>query len=92
VVGNEPFAVILADDLIDSNGDGCISQMIRVYEREAYSVVAVDEGRKNETHRYGIDSVSGESGTLATVNAIIEKPTPAEAPSNLGSLRHLSGG
>jgi UTP--glucose-1-phosphate uridylyltransferase len=84
VVGNEPFAVILADDLIASDGDGCIAQMAKVYEREACSLVAVEQVPKDETHRYGIVSVSNETGPLATVDAIIEKPPPAEAPSNLG--------
>jgi UTP--glucose-1-phosphate uridylyltransferase len=84
VVGNEPFAVILADDLIASDGDGCITQMAKIYEREACSLVAVEQVPKDETHRYGIVSVSNETGPLATVDAIIEKPPPAEAPSNLG--------
>ncbi len=84
VVGNEPFAVILADDLIAKAGDGCMAQMIKVYDREACSLVAVEQVPADETDRYGIVSVSGESGPLARVDAIIEKPSPADAPSNLG--------
>lgn len=84
VVGNEPFAVLLADDLIASGGDGCMSQMAEIYAREACSLVAVEEVPSDETDRYGIVSVSGQAGRVAQVDAIIEKPSPAEAPSNLG--------
>lgn len=84
VIGNEPFAVLLADDLIASDGDGCMGQMTKVYAQERCSLVAVEEVPKEETHRYGIVSVSGQAGRLANVDAIIEKPSPAEAPSNLG--------
>lgn len=84
VVGNEPFAVILADDLIASDGPGCIGQMVGAYQRDPCSLIAVQEVAKDETHQYGIVSVSGESGRLAKIDAIVEKPPPAEAPSNLG--------
>jgi UTP--glucose-1-phosphate uridylyltransferase len=84
VVGNEPFAVILADDLIANPGDGCITQMVKVYEKEACSLVAVEQVPEDETDRYGIVSVAGEGGAVAKVDAIVEKPPPAEAPSNLG--------
>ena len=84
VVGNEPFAVILADDLIANDGDGCMAQMTKAYEREACSLIAVEQVPGDETDRYGIVSVSGETGPLARIDAIIEKPPPAEAPSNLG--------
>lgn len=84
VVGNEPFAVILADDLITNDGDGCIGQMTKAFEKESCSLVAVQKIPKDETHQYGIVSTSDEKGRLATVKAIIEKPPPAEAPSDLG--------
>jgi UTP--glucose-1-phosphate uridylyltransferase len=84
VVGNEPFAVILADDLIANDGNGCMTQMTKAYDREACSLVAVEQVPEDETDRYGIVSVSGEMDLLARVDAIIEKPPPAEAPSNLG--------
>ena len=84
VVGNEPFAVILADDLIASEGEGCIAQMTKAYEKEPCSLVAVEQVPKDQTDRYGIVSVSDGSGPLARVDAIVEKPSPAEAPSDLG--------
>ena len=84
VIGNEPFAVILADDLIASDGDGCMAQMAKAYDDEACSLLAVEQVPEDETDRYGIVSVSGGTGPLARVDAIVEKPPPAEAPSNLG--------
>lgn len=84
VIGNEPFAVLLADDLITNDGHGCLSQMTETYAQEACSLVAVEEVPKDETDRYGIVSVSGETNRLAKVDAIVEKPSPADAPSNLG--------
>lgn len=84
VVGNEPFAVLLADDLIANDGDGCMAQMTKLYERDECTMVAVEEVPKDETNRYGIVSVSGLTDALAKVDAIVEKPSPAEAPSNLG--------
>ena len=84
VVGNEPFAVILPDDLIIGNGDGCMAQMTEIFSREGCSLIAVEEVSADETASYGIVSVSDGKGRLAQLNAIVEKPSPAEAPSNLG--------
>jgi len=84
VVGDEPFAVILADDLISNDGDGCIGQMTKAFETQGCSLVAVQRIPKSDTDQYGIVSASAEQGRIATINAIIEKPPPAEAPSDLG--------
>jgi len=84
VVGNEPFAVILPDDLIANQAQGCIGQMVDIHEREPCSIVAVEQVPEDETDRYGIVSVSEENGRLSKVDAIVEKPSPEEAPSNLG--------
>jgi UTP--glucose-1-phosphate uridylyltransferase len=84
VVGDEPFAVILADDLIANPGNGCMAQMTSAYEKDPCSLVAVEQVPKDETDRYGIVSVSAEEGSLARVDAIVEKPSPDEAPSDLG--------
>ena len=83
VVGNEPFAVILADDLIRcADGPGCMEQMVAVYERHGGSVLGVEEVAPEETDKYGIVSTAEdvESG-VARIDAIVEKPSPAEAPS-----------
>ena len=84
VVGDEPFAVILADDLIANQGNGCMAQMTKAYDRDPCTLVAVEQVPKDETDRYGIVSVSAETGPLARVDAIVEKPSPDKAPSDLG--------
>ncbi|EGV28117.1 UTP-glucose-1-phosphate uridylyltransferase [Thiorhodococcus drewsii AZ1] len=83
VIGNEPFAVLLADDLIRGNGKGVVQQLAEVYERHRCSVLAVQEVPHEETHKYGIVEVEpGRDGQLRVIS-IVEKPAPADAPSNL---------
>ena len=83
-VGGESFAVILADDLIDHEGPGCLAQMTEVFARERCSVVAVGSVDPDDTGRWGIVDVAGSTERVCTVAGIVEKPSPAEAPSNLG--------
>lgn len=84
VVGNEPFAVILADDLIDGNGRGCIAQMVSVFDYYRTSVLAVQNIAPEDTDQYGVvESVELEDG-VSRIQKIVEKPAPARAPSNLG--------
>jgi UTP--glucose-1-phosphate uridylyltransferase len=83
VVGDEPFAVILADDLIDGNGQGVVGQMVDVYAQRQCSVLGVEEVPKSDTDKYGIVSIIEEEGALAKISNIIEKPKPVQAPSNL---------
>lgn len=82
VIGNEPFGVILADDLIYNQQDPCMVQMTEIYEREQCSVLAVEEVPWDETSRYGIVAVEGE-GDVVEVRSIVEKPSRERAPSNL---------
>ncbi len=82
VVGDDAFAVILADDLIDSS-PGALSEMVDVYERETCSVIAVHDVPKAETSSYGIVDCGSESGDLRPIKAIVEKPDSAVAPSTL---------
>ena len=83
VVGDEPFAVILADDLIHCQGKGVVEQMSDVYERFGCSVLSVQEVPREETNKYGIVKVKpGPDGELRVVS-IVEKPAPEAAPSNL---------
>ena len=84
VVGDEPFAVILADDLIDGGEQSCIAQMKQVYEREGVSVLAVEEVEPQETNKYGIVEVRDPAERVCHVQGIVEKPAPEVAPSNLG--------
>ncbi|MEM7705688.1 MAG: UTP--glucose-1-phosphate uridylyltransferase GalU [Pseudomonadota bacterium] len=82
-VGDEPFGVILPDDLIVNQGRGCLEQMVEVYEQTGASVIAVEEVPPEHTNRYGIVSTSPHSERVEKLEAIVEKPDPAEAPSNL---------
>ena len=83
VVGDEPFAVLLADDLIDDSRNGCLSQMIRVFEEWQCSVVGVERIDPTETQSYGIVKTHSIEASLGKVDQIVEKPRPEEAPSNL---------
>ncbi|MCI0733291.1 MAG: UTP--glucose-1-phosphate uridylyltransferase GalU [Methylococcaceae bacterium] len=84
VVGDEPFAVILADDLIDNKGPGCIGQMVDVFLEEQASILGVERVAPAATQSYGIVKTAGKAGSLARIQSIVEKPRPEEAPSNLG--------
>lgn len=81
VVGNEPFVVILADDLIDSQS-GATRQLIELHQQTQANVIAVEEVLPSETSSYGIVRVQPENG-FNWVNQIVEKPKPEVAPSNL---------
>ncbi|MCU7811516.1 MAG: UTP--glucose-1-phosphate uridylyltransferase, partial [Candidatus Thiodiazotropha sp. (ex Notomyrtea botanica)] len=84
VVGDEPFAVILADDLIrGDDGIGAIAQMSKIYERYQCSVILVEEVPPEETHKYGIVEIEDDDGETAIITSIVEKPKPEVAPSNL---------
>lgn len=80
VVGQEPFAVLLADDIIDSPPQGCLSKMVEIFMRTQSSVIAVEQVPAENTDQYGIVSI----GEKNQVHAIVEKPKPAVAPSRLG--------
>lgn len=83
VVGDEPFAVILADDLIDGGNVPCMTQMVNEYEKIHSSILGVEVVAENETDKYGIVKVGGDSNAISKVEKIVEKPKPEEAPSNL---------
>jgi len=82
VVGNDPFAVILADDLI-SGEPGVLRQMVDLYRSTQCSVIGVQNVSREETHRYGIVKAKSKGPRIHTVEGIVEKPSPAEAPSTL---------
>jgi UTP--glucose-1-phosphate uridylyltransferase len=81
-VGYEPFFVHLADDLIDADKP-CLKQMAEVHERTQCSVLGVEEVDPSETDKYGIVNTQGSKEAVAAISAIVEKPKPAKAPSNL---------
>ena len=83
VVGEEPFAVLLADDLINGNGKGVIGQMCDQFHRYQCSLLGVQRVPKDETQKYGIVQTLPFTAGLSNVDGIVEKPLPADAPSNL---------
>ena len=83
VVGNEPFAVLLADDLIWNRGPGALSQMADLAERESASVIAVQDVPRDQTGSYGIVATQDFSDRHGVISAIVEKPSPDVAPSTL---------
>lgn len=82
VVGDRPFYVHLADDLIDA-GEACLAQMGQVFARFGGSVVGVEEVPRDQTHQYGIIQGERVEPRLRRLSGIVEKPDPASAPSNL---------
>jgi len=82
VVGNEPFAVILADDLIDAQ-PGVTQQLVATYEKYNASVLAVQDVPRAETSRYGIVAATTIAPMIERVTGMVEKPRPADAPSTL---------
>ena len=85
LVGNEPFAVLLADDLIQAERP-CLAQMIEAYAETGGNLVAVEDVPREETNRYGILDVARDDGRLAEAKGLVEKPAPEEAPSTLSII------
>jgi len=83
VVGDEPFVVILADDLIDGQEVPCLAQMVEIYEKQQCSVIAVEEVDRTETGNYGIIKPIPLYDGLSKIDKIVEKPAPDKAPSTL---------
>ena len=92
VVGNEPFFVHLADDLIDAQ-QPVLAQMNERYQQTGGSLIGVQQVARSETGRYGIVAVDDSGGNPARVLRIVEKPKPADAPSDLAVVgRYLLSG
>ncbi|HLS86450.1 MAG TPA: UTP--glucose-1-phosphate uridylyltransferase GalU [Burkholderiales bacterium] len=85
IVGREPFAVLLADDLMDSEPPA-MARMAEVFERESASLLGVEEVPRDQTQNYGIVTADAMEGDVARVHGIVEKPKPADAPSNLAVI------
>ena len=84
-IQNEPFAVLLADDLILAK-TGCLKQMMTTYHQVGGNLVAVEDISREETDRYGILDVVDDDGTIAKAKGLVEKPNPADAPSTLSII------
>ena len=85
VVGDDPFAVILADDLMDSEPPA-MARMAELFAREQCSLLGVEEVPRDQTQSYGIVTVDPMKGDTARIHSIVEKPKPKDAPSNLAVI------
>jgi UTP--glucose-1-phosphate uridylyltransferase len=85
VVGEEPFAVILADDLMDSQPPA-MARMAEIFASERVSLLGVEEVPRDQTQSYGIVTIDAMAGDAARIRAIVEKPKPADAPSQLAVI------
>ncbi len=83
VIGDEPFAVILADDMVEDGDRGCMAQMVALYDEKQSSVLGVERVNPADTGSYGIVKTPDTTGKYAPIEVIVEKPKPADAPSNL---------
>ncbi len=88
LIGNEPFAVILADDLCDCDNAGVLQQMIEIYKKYECSIVAIEEVPNSEVHKYGIVECKAinNSEDIFHVTNMIEKPSPKNSPSNMAII------
>lgn len=84
-IGDEPFAVLLADDLVLSN-PGCLAQMMEVYAEVKGNVVAIEEVPMEKVNRYGVLDIESEDGVIVKAKGLVEKPSPKVAPSNLSII------
>ena len=85
LVGNEPFAILLADDVVLADKP-CLKQMLEAYDEVGGNMVAVVDVPRDQTNRYGILDVETDDGRLAKVRGLVEKPEPAKAPSTLSVI------
>ncbi|MGJ0514125.1 MAG: UTP--glucose-1-phosphate uridylyltransferase GalU [Methylomicrobium sp.] len=83
VIGDEPFAVILPDDMIEDGTRGCMAQMVELFNQKKTSILGVERVHPSETGSYGIVKTGETSGTSSPIELIVEKPKPEDAPSNL---------
>jgi len=84
-VGENSFAVLLGDDVIDSR-DACLSQMLALHEKTGDNVVALMEVPKEQIHLYGVASIGAQDGDVVEVTGLVEKPEADKAPSNLAVI------
>lgn len=84
IVGNEPFAVLLADDLINGGTKGCTQQMVEQFKQTQRSIIAVQKVDHDKTDQYGIVQVDDKTTKSSKIAKIVEKPKPEVAPSDWG--------
>lgn len=85
VIGREPFAIMLPDDVVLADRP-CMKQMVEIYNEVGGNIVAVVDVPREQTNRYGILDVSSDDGRIAAIKGLVEKPDPAVAPSTLSII------
>ena len=89
VIGDEPFAVLLADDLINGGEKTCLEQMVDIYSQVPHNILAIQQVSKSYTEKYGIVGLENNDlqlGDYAKITTIVEKPKAKDAPSNFASI------
>ena len=86
IVGNEPFALLLPDVLVQTPGKGCLAQMLDVYEKRGGNIVAVEPVPADQVKNYGVVAVGAPDGNVFPITGMVEKPAPGTEPSNLTIL------
>ncbi len=86
LIGDEPFAVVLADDLCDNDGESVLTQMVKLFEKYKCSIVAVEEIPLEDSNKYGVVAGFEEEEGVLRVTDMVEKPEPKDAPSNLAII------
>ncbi len=85
IVGDEPFAVLLPDDVVLAE-KGCLKQMVETYEKVGGNIVGVMDVPREDTSKYGILDINHDDGKLVSVKGLVEKPKPESAPSTLSII------
>jgi UTP--glucose-1-phosphate uridylyltransferase len=86
IVGNEPFALLLPDVLVQTPGKSCLAQMLDVYNERGGNIVAVEPVPDDQVKNYGVVAVGEPDGNVFPITGMVEKPAPGTAPSNLTIL------
>jgi UTP--glucose-1-phosphate uridylyltransferase len=86
LVGDEPFAVLLPDVLVQTEGKSCLAQMLDVYDKHGGNIIAVEPVPADQVRNYGVAAVSEGEGNVFPVTGMVEKPAPGTEPSNLTIL------
>lgn len=86
LIGDEPFGVVLADDLCDNEGESVLTQMTKLHEKYQCSIVAVEEIPKEDSSKYGVIAGDFIEEGIVRVHNMVEKPDPEDAPSNLAII------
>ena len=87
LVGNEPFALLLPDVLVQTEGKGCLAQMLDAYTAHGGNIIAVEPVPEDQAKNYGVVSLAGKGdGRVLPIDGMVEKPKPGTAPSNLTIL------